>query len=396
MKRFTTFAIAIGCLIVWTASDVFAGRGGGGGGRGGGGGVSRGGGGGGGVSRGGGGGGGVSRGGGGGGSINRTPSFSQPSNSRPSVSSRPSTGSRPSVGTGGPSQLPSTGSRPNVGTGRPSQLPATGSRPGVGTRPEIGSRPSQLPATGSRPNVGTARPSQLPATSSRPGVGSRPPIASTRPDAGRVGAGNRPSNLPAAAGGALAGVGIANRIGDRPAATLPGLGDGRANISQLPANVRRDQLSNRLRGEGAVRDGIERPGQNANRDWNQVRNDWQDHRNDVRNDWQDYRDGVRNDWQNYRDDHFPWHRGWYWGYAAGNWNRWDYLWDRYPVASAVGLTWWGANSLGHRFGYNNYYNPYYTNTGRLQLCRANRDGKLYLGGRPTRRRTGGAFAGILG
>jgi tetratricopeptide (TPR) repeat protein len=169
--------------------------------------------------------------------------------------------------------------------------------------------------------------------------------------------------LPAAAGGALVGAGIANRIGDRPAATLPGLGNGRANISQLPANVRRDQLANRLRGDDFLRNGLERPSQLPARDWNQVRNDWQDHRNDIRNDWQDYRNEVRDDWQDWRDDRFPWHSGWYWGYAAGYWNRWDYLWDEHPVAAAVGLTWWGANTLGYGFGYEDYYNPYYEDTG---------------------------------
>jgi tetratricopeptide (TPR) repeat protein len=34
------------------------------------------------------------------------------------------------------------------------------------------------------------------------------------------------------------------------------------------------------------------------------------------------------------------------------------LWDRYPVAAAVGLTWWGANSLAYSFGYGGYSNPY--------------------------------------
>ena len=122
-------------------------------------------------------------------------------------------------------------------------------------------------------------------------------------------------------------------------------------------------MADRLRGRGPIRDGIERPRQLADRDWNQVASDWQDHRNEIRNDWQDHRDEVRHDWQDWRDDHYPWHRGWYWGYAAGYWNRWDYLWDQYPVAATVGLTWWGANSLGYVFGCDGYYNPYYVDTG---------------------------------
>src|SRR5262249_5234636 len=49
----------------------------------------------------------------------------------------------------------------------------------------------------------------------------------------------------------------------------------------------------------------------------------------------------------------------YGGYAPGYWGQWDFLWDNYPVAAAVGLTWWGVNSLGYQFGYSDYSNPYY-------------------------------------
>jgi tetratricopeptide (TPR) repeat protein len=98
------------------------------------------------------------------------------------------------------------------------------------------------------------------------------------------------------------------------------------------------------------------------RDWNQVRQDWQTQRDQVRDDWQNYRDQARDDWQNWFDDHYPWHSGWYAGYGPGYWNRWDYLWDNYPVATAVGLTWWGANALGSQFGCGDYSNPYYTET----------------------------------
>jgi tetratricopeptide (TPR) repeat protein len=69
---------------------------------------------------------------------------------------------------------------------------------------------------------------------------------------------------------------------------------------------------------------------------------------------------MRDDWQNWRDDHYPWYGGWYWGFAPGYWGSWDYLWDEYPVAAAVGLTWWGANRLGYVFGCDDYYNPYYS------------------------------------
>jgi tetratricopeptide (TPR) repeat protein len=230
-------------------------------------------------------------------------------------------------------------------------------RPGAGDRPPIASNlPANRPDLGGRPGVGG------PGGGARPGAGDRPPIASnlpsTRPDlGGRPGVGNRPggSNLPALGAGAAIGAGLANRAGDRQA-NLPGLGDRRPGAGQLPANrtpqERRQALQDRLGGEGRL-------DQQPARDWNQVRNDWQQRRDEVRNDWQDYRDQARDDWQNWFDDHYWWHGGWYWGHAPGYWSRWDYLWDEHPVAAAVGLTWWGVNSLGYQFGYGDYYNPYY-------------------------------------
>jgi hypothetical protein len=212
--------------------------------------------------------------------------------------------------------------------------------------------------------------------------------------------------LPALGAGAAlgaAGAGLANRLGDRPSATLPGLGDQRPGISQLPANPtireRRDALHDRLTGEGRpeqlpardreqarqdrqqtrddrqqtreqtrgdrqqTRDDRQqsreqtRGDRQQNRD--QIRDDWQQHRDEIRNDWQQHRDEARDDWQDWFDDHYGWYGGWYGGYAPGYWGRWDYLWDKYPVAAAVGLTWWGVNSLGYQFGYADYSNPYY-------------------------------------
>src|SRR5262249_14270450 len=118
---------------------------------------------------------------------------------------------------------------------------------------------------------------------------------------------------------------------------------------------RRQALQERLTGEGRL-------DQLPARDWNQVREDWQQRRDTVRDDWQSYRDTARDDWQNWFDDHYPWYGGRYWGYAPGYWGLWDYLWDQYPVAAAVGLTWWGANSLGYQFGCADYSNPYYAET----------------------------------
>src|SRR5262245_27740687 len=363
MKSRMGIAIGVACVLFWATTTVLGGRGGG---RGGGGGARGGG------ARGGGGmrGGGMSR----PPSINRTPSFSRPAGggARPNVgASRPSVGSRPShlpanrPGVGGG---PGIGSRPGVGS-RPSQLPAN--RPGVGAGPGIGSRPSQLPANrpgvgggrpdigGGRPNVGN-RPSQLPATGGRPGIGNgRPNLPSTRPDfGGRPGIGGPGiSTLPVTGGAALGGA-LGNRLGDRPAATLPGLGDRTPGVSQLPARrtpqERREALNDRLSG-----DRLE--GQPP-RDWNQTRQDWRERRDDIREDWQDHRDNAREDWQNWFDDHYYWHGRWYWGHAPGYWGHWDYLWDRYPVAAAVGLTWWGANALGYQYGCSDYYNPYYSDT----------------------------------
>jgi hypothetical protein len=245
-------------------------------------------------------------------------------------------------------------------------------------------------------------------------------LPSTRPDIGRPGVGGRPgrSNLPAlgagAAAGAALGAGVASRVGDRPSATLPGMGDRRPGASQLPANrsvgERRDALSDRLGGEGRRDDrqqnrgdrqetrqqdrgdrqetrqqdrGDRQENRQQNRDdrqanrtdrqdnrqqnreerqenRGQIREDWQDRRDQIREDWQDYRDDARQDWQSWFDDHYGMYDDWYAGYAPGYWGQWDYLWDNYPVAAMAGLTWWGANSLGYQFGYSEYSNPYYT------------------------------------
>jgi tetratricopeptide (TPR) repeat protein len=190
-------------------------------------------------------------------------------------------------------------------------------------------------------------------------------LPSTRPDlGGRQGIGNGPriSTLPAAIAGGAIGAGVADRLGDRQA-TLPGLGQ---RPGQLPANRpigdRQQGLRDRLTGEGRPGQGLaDRPGagQLPARDWSQVRQDWQQNRDQIREDWQNNRDQAREDWQNWFDDHYPGYGGWYWGHAPGYWGRWDYLWDNYPVAAAVGLTWWGANALASTFGYGDYSNPYY-------------------------------------
>lgn len=131
------------------------------------------------------------------------------------------------------------------------------------------------------------------------------------------------------------------------------MGDRRPGASQLPARTpeqRRDSLQSRLSGE--------RPGQQPSRDWNQTRQDWQNRRDEIREDWQQHRDQARDDWQNWFDDHYGQYGSWYWGHASGYWNRWDYMWDNYPVAAALGVTSWALNAAGATFGCGDYSNPY--------------------------------------
>src|SRR5207244_10787728 len=113
-----------------------------------------------------------------------------------------------------------------------------------------------------------------------------------------------------------------------------GLGDRGPGASQLPANrtpeQRRDALHDRLAG------GEARPGQQPARDWNQVRQDWQQQRDQVREDWQQHRDEARDDWQNWFDANYGRYGGWYGGYAPGYWGRWVSLLADSPVAAAVG------------------------------------------------------------
>jgi hypothetical protein len=218
------------------------------------------------------------------------------------------------------------------------------------------------------------------------------------------------------------GAGLANRFGDRPAGSLPGLGDQRPGAGQLPANPtigeRRDSLHDRLAGEqlpardreqvrqdrqenrgdrqqnrgdrqenrqqtrddrqenrpenrgdrqenrqenrGDRQENRQQTRDDRQQNWDQVRDDWQQHRDDIRDDWQQHRDEARDDWQDWFDDNYGRYGDWYGGYAPGYWGQWDHLWDNYPVAAALGLTWWGVNSLGYQFGYSDYYNPYYT------------------------------------
>ena len=77
---------------------------------------------------------------------------------------------------------------------------------------------------------------------------------------------------------------------------------------------------------------------------------------------QDYRTQAREDWQNWAGEHGNWYHGawaggWYPGAGMG------YMWSNYPVAAALGVTWWGASRLSYAFGMGGYSNPYYDGGG---------------------------------
>lgn len=87
------------------------------------------------------------------------------------------------------------------------------------------------------------------------------------------------------------------------------------------------------------------------------REDWQQHRSDMQGDRQDWRDANREDWQSFADNNLDHHGDWYhdcWEPGDG----WDYMWDNYPAAAALGVTRWGVNRLAYGFGYWGYSNPY--------------------------------------
>lgn len=322
-------AVAAGAIC---STEIALGRGGRGGGGGGG---FRGGGGGGGGFRGGGGGGfsggarpGGGFSGGGGRPVGSSPSYGRPATrpSNPGVA-RPSAPSRPSM----PSTRPGTGvgSRPNVGNGniglgtRPPIQPGT--RPGIGAGSgAIGNRPSTLP--GNRPGTGIG---------SGQGIGSGAGIAN-RPGAGQ-GIGNRPG------------------ISQRPS-TLPGLGAAGLG-SRLPNQGARiqDRMGNRPNSLDDRRANLGDRMQNG-------RQDWQQNRQDRLDDRQDWRDQNREDWQNWADNKLDNYGDWY----HGGWqpgDGWNYMWDNYPVAAALGMTAWGLNRIGYGWGYSDYSNPYYSDGG---------------------------------
>lgn len=88
----------------------------------------------------------------------------------------------------------------------------------------------------------------------------------------------------------------------------------------------------------------------------------QDSRGDRQGNRQDNRNQAREDWQNWAGDHGNWYNGaWAGGWYPGA--GWGFMWDNYPVAAALGVTWWGVSRLSYAFGMGGYDNPYYDGGG---------------------------------
>ncbi len=262
--------------------------------------------------------------------------------------SRPAGGavSRPAGGVAGSSR-PSVGSapsfnRPSGGAATRPAAPSTRPSPGTG----IGSRPPIQPGT--RPGAGSGiaggagignRPSTLPATRPGAGIGSSP--------VGGAGIGSRPAARPGVGSGAAGGIGIGAGIANRPAAGLPGLGDAGSRLPNQGAGLQ-DRAANRPQT-------LEDRRSSLSDRMTTGREDRQQNRGDMQNDRQDWRDTHREDWQNFaQENHGDWYNG-SWDPGEG----WDYMWDNYPGAAAIGVTRWGVNRLAYGFGYWGYSNPYY-------------------------------------
>ena len=247
-----------------------------------------------------------------------------------------SSGARPSVGSSPSLNRPSSGaSRPVSPTTQPHLGAGAAARPSIqpGTRPSSGAGSGIAAASG----IGS-RPSTLPAT--RPATGAQP---GSRPSA-------LPGTRPSVSGGAGTGA-VAGIAATRPGTSLPGLGSGNVG-SRLPnqgAGVQ-DRAASRPQTLDERRSGL-------NDRLSTGREDWQQHRGDTQNDRQDWRDSNREDWQDFADGNLNHHGDWYNGcWEPGD--GWDYMWDNYPGAAALGVTRWGVNRLAYGFGYWGYSNPY--------------------------------------
>jgi tetratricopeptide (TPR) repeat protein len=85
----------------------------------------------------------------------------------------------------------------------------------------------------------------------------------------------------------------------------------------------------------------------------------QENRGERQGQRQDARGERQQNRQNWAGDH---HGDWYHGGWAGGWYP-GAMFANYPVAAALGVTWWGINRLAYGFGMGGYSNPYYDDGG---------------------------------
>ena len=73
---------------------------------------------------------------------------------------------------------------------------------------------------------------------------------------------------------------------------------------------------------------------------------------------------ANSDWRYWFSDyygHHRWHRGHWRGDWRNRWNtRWASRWNRFPAVLSFGISPWGFNRTRYWFGYDDYYNPYYS------------------------------------
>jgi len=80
----------------------------------------------------------------------------------------------------------------------------------------------------------------------------------------------------------------------------------------------------------------------------------QENRGERQGQRQDSRGERQQNRQNWAGEH---HGDWYHGGWGGGWYP-GAMFANYPVAAALGLTWWGVNRLAYGFGMGGYINPY--------------------------------------
>lgn len=208
-------------------------------------------------------------------------------------------------------------------------------------------RNSARPATRdiARPSAGSL---DRPATRdiSRPSQGQGADrLPSQRPAQGgdRLGQGQSPSQLPAAGSGA--------RPSQQPAGQRDALRQRAANLTPEQKGELRQKFEN---------SGL-KPSQLPTRDRDQIREDWENNRED----WQDWRNESREDWQDWYEDRYDdywddhWHSVWWYGYPVSTVSYSFYIDDTPPCQKTVVInqatgatTYYYCNSI--------WYQPAYT------------------------------------